>query len=44
MSIIMNKDDEAIKSFRSEIQKICNDEGLTSDRAFPRWICEHIFV
>ena len=42
MSIIVNKDDEAIKSFRSEIQKICDDEGLTSDRAFPRWICEHI--
>ena len=42
MLIIMNKDNEAIKSFRSEIQKICDDEGLTSDRAFPRWICEHI--
>ncbi|MDI1495466.1 MAG: abortive infection protein [Cenarchaeum symbiont of Oopsacas minuta] len=38
----MTADEKAIKSFRSEIQKICDDEGLTLDRAFPRWICEHI--
>ena len=35
-------DDKALESFRSEIQKICNDEGITPDRAFPRWICEHV--
>ena len=35
-------DVRALESFRSEIQKICDNEGITSDRAFPRWICEHV--